>query len=140
MIQAIPALTSFLSARDDVMAAAAPRPAKAQADPAVREAAAQFLTELFFGPLLAEARKSPFGADWIDGGQTESIFGQQLDQRIADRVALADRGLNERIVAELSQHGKVRAAPARPVPPAGSSQASWPAAVGARGAKQEVEA
>ncbi|MBK9120359.1 MAG: hypothetical protein IPM18_12275 [Phycisphaerales bacterium] len=138
MLHAISALTSALYPP----AAATPRPAApTESDPAVREAAAQFLTELFFGPLLAEARRAPFKADWIDGGQTESIFGEQLDQRIADRVALADRGLNDHVVRELSQHGKVRTAPPRTAPAGpGADRVAWPATLATQRLTEEPAA
>jgi hypothetical protein len=53
----------------------------------VRETATKFLSDLFFAPLLAEAREFPIGRDLLGDSQTESIFGQQLDQRVADTVA-----------------------------------------------------
>jgi hypothetical protein len=62
-------------------------------DPAVmRETAAKLLSQLFFAPLLAEARKNPFGADFANGGRTEAIFGEQLDMRVADAVANSGAG------------------------------------------------
>lgn len=65
-------------------------------DPSVvKETAAQMLSELFFGPLLAEARKLPFGKTMFDGGQTESVFGERLDQQVADTVAASNIGLVE---------------------------------------------
>jgi hypothetical protein len=75
-------------------------------DPAViRQAATQFLTELFFAPLLAEARQFPLGGELADGGRTEAIFGEQLDQRVADTVVASDRGLVEQMVRRLTQTG-----------------------------------
>ncbi len=63
-------------------------------DPAVaKQVAAQFLSELFFAPLLAEARQFPLGRELATGGRTEAIFGQQLDQQLGDGVAATDRGL-----------------------------------------------
>lgn len=72
-------------------------------DPAVAEqAATQLLSELFFVPLLAEMRQFPFGRELATGGQTESAFGQQLDQRVADLVAAGNNnGLREQIVRRL---------------------------------------
>ncbi|MBP7746496.1 MAG: hypothetical protein KA383_10200 [Phycisphaerae bacterium] len=65
-----------------------------ETDPAVvRQTAAQFLSELFFKPLLAEAREFPLGRDFADGGQTESTFGAKLDERFADGIATASSGL-----------------------------------------------
>jgi hypothetical protein len=63
-------------------------------DPAVvKQVAAQFLSQLFFAPMLAEARQFPLGRELGTGGRTEAIFGAELDQRIADRVTAADPGL-----------------------------------------------
>lgn len=62
-------------------------------DPVVtRETAAKLLSQLFFAPLLAEARKNPFGARFANGGRTEAIFGEQLDLRVADAVAGSGAG------------------------------------------------
>jgi Rod binding domain-containing protein len=72
-------------------------------DPAVvRHTCAQFVSELFFKPLLAELRAGSLAAPFADGGQTEAIFGQLLDERIADTVATAQRGgLVEQLVRHL---------------------------------------
>lgn len=81
-------------------------------DPAVvREVAAQFVAELFFAPLLAQMRQFPFGRELASGGQTEAIFGQQLDQRIADRVAASDDALVREIVSRLEQHASAGSNP-----------------------------
>jgi hypothetical protein len=88
-------------------------------DPAVvRQTATQFLSELFFAPLLAEARQSSFGGDLANGGQTEAIFGQRLDQVLADGVAGADPGLVNHMVQHFEQFAR-RTSP-------GSNQVSWP--------------
>lgn len=70
-------------------------------DPAVvRHAAAQMVSELFFKPLLAEMRDFPFGEQFGSGGRGEAVFGEQLDQYIADAVAAADR---DGLVAQLTR-------------------------------------
>ncbi len=66
----------------------------------VRDAAAQMVSELFFKPLLAEMRDFPFGAQFASGGRGEAVFGEQLDQCIADAVAAADR---DGLVAQLTR-------------------------------------
>lgn len=77
-------------------------------DPVVlRATAAQFTAELFLKPLLADVRRFPFGDELGRGGQTESIFGEQLDQRVADNVAAADRGLLRAMVRELTPRATV---------------------------------
>ena len=85
-------------------------------DPAVtRQAAEQLASELFFKPLLQEMRKFPLRGELADGGQTESVFGEQLDERFADAVAGAARGLVQNIVKQIQK-----------LPNAGSGQATWP--------------
>lgn len=80
-------------------------------DPQVaQEAGAQMASELFFAPLLAEMRRFPFGRDLATGGQTESTFGQQLDQRIADSVARSDQGLVRQIVRYMDKPARGQAA------------------------------
>jgi Rod binding domain-containing protein len=70
-------------------------------DPVVRKtAAAQLASELFFQPMLAEMRRLPFGKELLDGGRTESVFGAELDRRIADKVAASQGG---GIVAQIVQ-------------------------------------
>jgi Rod binding domain-containing protein len=102
-------------------------------DPAVaRRTAAQFLSELFFKPILAEMRRFPIGRELTTGGQTESIFGEQLDQRIADGVAASQPGL---VNAMLRNFGD-RAA----VPPAGHDQSSWNATTGSGRSQKSQEA
>ncbi len=71
-------------------------------DPAViHETAAKFASELFLVPLLAEMRQFPFGRDLARGGQTEAIFGEQFDQRVADQVAASTPGLVDQIVRQM---------------------------------------
>ena len=71
----------------------------------IQQAATQFLSELFFTPLLAEARRFPLGGELADGGRTEAIFGEQLDQRVADAVVAADCGLVQQMVRRLTGTG-----------------------------------
>lgn len=52
----------------------------------VQQAAQQFVATAFVMPLLAQARQSPFKTELFHGGQGEEMFGQQLDQRIADQI------------------------------------------------------
>ena len=68
----------------------------------IRFAASQLASELFFKPLLAEMRSFSFGTEYTHGGYTESVFSEQLDERIADAVATADRsGLIKQIAKHL---------------------------------------
>lgn len=75
------------------------------ADPrVVRQAATQLVSQLFFAPMLAEVRKSSFGEKFASGGRGEEIFGEQLDQRLADVVASNEHGLTRQIVERLSRN------------------------------------
>ena len=78
----------------------------------VRATASLMLAELAFKPMLAEMRKLPFGKGIFDGGRTEEIFGERLDQEIADTVASADTG-------------GLTAKFARYLQPPGFDQANW---------------
>ncbi len=82
----------------------------------VQHAAGELLSELFFKPLLAEMRRFPFGRELATGGQTEAVFGEQLDQRIADSVAAADPGLLKQITRRLER---------KSVRPAGADRTNW---------------
>ena len=76
-------------------------------DPAVvKQVATQFLSQLFFAPLLADAREFPLGRDLATGGRTESVFGEQLDQRVADSIAAANPGLVQQMVHQLEQQAQ----------------------------------
>jgi hypothetical protein len=54
-----------------------------------KEAATQLVSEVAFKPLLAELRQQPFGDERFHGGRTEEIFGERLDERLADAAARA---------------------------------------------------
>src|SRR5262245_64506820 len=58
----------------------------------LRQAAVQLTSQLFFAPLLAEARKNDMGEKFGSGGRTEEVFGEQFDLRIADAVAARNPG------------------------------------------------
>lgn len=60
-------------------------------------------SQLFFGPLLEEMRKSPFGQGFGSGGRGEEVFGEQLDNQLADAVASRTAGgFVEKIAKELA--------------------------------------
>lgn len=77
-------------------------------DPAVaRQAAEQLVSQLFFAPMLAEMRQLPFGKDFGNGGRGEEVFGEQLDQRLADRAAASDSsGLVAHLARKLQSRGR----------------------------------
>lgn len=74
---------------------------------AIRNAATLLVSQLFFAPLLAEARELPFGGSIGDGGRGEEVFGEQLDQRLADLIAGSAPGLTSQIEAKLAGRGGV---------------------------------
>lgn len=56
------------------------------------QAAQQLVSQLFYVPLLAEARRSSLGGTVGHGGRGEEIFGEQLDLQIADATARNQTG------------------------------------------------
>lgn len=104
------------------------RPPRADDPATVEQTAAQMLSELFFKPMLEEMRKFPFGRELATGGQTEAVFGQRLDERVADQVAHRTPGLIRQLVHQLEKPAPDAAPPARPQPPdAGAQRSYWPA-------------
>lgn len=106
------------------------RPLQADDPAAVEQAAAQMLSELFFKPMLAEMRKFPFGRDLATGGHAEAVFGQRLDEQVADKVARGANGLTRQIVRELQRPATDTANNAQSQPlSAGAGRAHWTAAM-----------
>ncbi len=69
----------------------------------IQNAAALLVSEMAFKPMLEEMRKTKFGSAFLDGGRTEEIFGQQLDERMADIAARSGRnGMMEQIARVLT--------------------------------------
>lgn len=87
----------------------------ASPDDAPHQAARELLATQFYAPLLAEMRRFPFGRRFADGGRTEAIFGEQLDQRLADAVAASNPGLTGTLAAQIAGSGRA----ARSTAPAG---------------------
>ena len=52
----------------------------------VRLAAEQLVASTMLKPILSQIRQDPFKSDLFHGGRTEEIFGEQLDNIIADRM------------------------------------------------------
>lgn len=96
-----------------------------QTDPtdkqSVRGAATLLVSQLFISPLLAKARELPFGGEVGNGGRGEEVFGEQLDQRLADLIAANLPGLTSQIESKLTRNKSAAADAPQPV------QASWPA-------------
>jgi hypothetical protein len=137
-----PSAAAALSSRELRALQAAGRKLDAHDPAVVRQVASQLLTELFFGPLLAEMRRFPFGREVGSGGQTEAVFGEQLDQRIADHVAAADQGTLKQITRRLEPKttpatgaAKLNFAGTAKIKLAGTT--SWPVQVRMQGATEQ---
>jgi len=107
------------SRRDLATLQALGRPLDAHNPTVIRNTAAQMVSELFFVPLLAQMRAFPFGNEIGHGGPGEAAFAQQLDQRVADAVAGAERG---GLVDQLAQRLEKAAHKSTPAPP---PQTAW---------------
>lgn len=62
-----------------------------------QQAATLLVSQLFVGPLLAKAREFPIGGEIGHGGRGEDVFGEQLDQVLADRIAARLPGLTSQL-------------------------------------------
>jgi hypothetical protein len=78
--------------RDPAVLAALGRPLDPHDPQVVRRTAGQLVSEMVYVPVLAQMREFPFGQEIGQGGRGEAVFGEQLDLRIADAVALSQRG------------------------------------------------
>lgn len=75
--------------------------------PEAREAvAAQMVSEMAFKPMLAEMRKFPLGNEMFSGGRGEEVFGERLDEQLADIVAGQSGGLTREIAGHLIPPGE----------------------------------
>ncbi|MCG3127636.1 MAG: hypothetical protein CHACPFDD_02503 [Phycisphaerae bacterium] len=68
---------TFLAALRDAAGTAAPTDD-------VRDIAGKLVSEMLLKPLLAELRQFPFGKSFSSGGRGEEVFGEMLDERLAD--------------------------------------------------------
>lgn len=50
----------------------------------VRDVAGKLVSEMLLKPMLAELRQFPFGKSFSSGGRGEEVFGEMLDERLAD--------------------------------------------------------
>lgn len=100
--------------------------------PTTREAASQLVSQLFFVPMLEAMRELPFGKEIGFGGRTEEVFGEHLDQRLADKIAKADRsGLVDLVERKIDQRG--RGEQAQEVNGPGTERVGWDVATVVRG-------
>jgi Rod binding domain-containing protein len=61
--------------------------AKGGDNPAVRKAFDQFVGQTFYGEMLKQMRKSQGKIAYMNGGQAEEIFTQQLDQMLNKKMS-----------------------------------------------------
>lgn len=87
-----------------------------------RAAAELLVSQLFYQPLLAEARRAPLGGEIGNGGRGEEVFGEQLDVHLADAMARAQGGLVSMLESRLAR-----------LQPAGPESEELSAAQGLRG-------
>ena len=88
------------SPRGDSRASGVPK----QTDQRTRDAAASLVSQMFFVPILQQMREMPFGKEFGHGGRGEEVFGEQLDQQLADLMARGDRsGLVDQVARQISR-------------------------------------
>lgn len=87
--------------------------------PSPRQAAELMVSQLFYQPLLAEARQSPFQTEIGSGGRGEEVFGEQLDLLLADRMSAAAQG---GLIEQLAERFEARGG--RSTPTSGAAAAS----------------
>lgn len=76
----------------------------------LREAAEKFVSTSMIMPLFSQLRASPLAENPFNGGRAESVFQQQLDQVMADRIAGATRfDLVDAVHQQLSRAAKAQA-------------------------------
>jgi len=64
-----------------------PPSAKGGDNPALRKAFDQFVGQTFYGEMIKEMRKSQGKVAYMNGGQAEKIFTQQLDQMLTKKMS-----------------------------------------------------
>jgi len=70
----------------------------------LRKSSEQLVATTFIMPMLAQMREDPFKSDLFHGGQTEDIFGQQMDTILAERiVARADFSIVDAVYRSIAQ-------------------------------------
>jgi Rod binding domain-containing protein len=61
-----------------------------------------WVAQTFFGQMLKQMRESPFKSDLFNGGRGGEAFANQLDQRLAERMANGRVG--EKLVKSIVKH------------------------------------
>jgi len=76
-------------------------------DDEVYEAAQQLVASAFVAPLLAQAREIAKENDMFYGGSTEDLFGQRMDQMLADKIVSSSRfPLVDAVYGEITSRGR----------------------------------
>jgi peptidoglycan hydrolase FlgJ len=83
-----PIVTASIDSARQIGPSAPKRPA-AQTDTKLREAFDSFVGETLFAQMLKSMRKTLDKPAYFDGGRTEEIFQQQLDQVLAGKLSAA---------------------------------------------------
>jgi peptidoglycan hydrolase FlgJ len=81
-------------------------PAAGEDNPVLRKAFDQFVGETLFGQMLKSMRKTQGKAAYFNGGQTEEIFTQQLDQMLSQKLAESSADKLSGPMYELFQLGR----------------------------------
>jgi len=78
-----------------------------QRDEEVYEAAQQLVSSAFVAPLLAHAREIAKQNDMFYGGSTEDLFGQRMDQMLADKIVASSRfPMVDAVYREITTRGR----------------------------------
>jgi Rod binding domain-containing protein len=76
-----------------------------------------WVAQTFYGEMLKQMRNSPFKSDLFDGGRGGEAFANQLDQKLAERMASGHAGdrLVQAIVRKIEHnpHSQIGPSPLR---------------------------
>jgi Rod binding domain-containing protein len=123
------AVTGFARAMSAAHSAVEAEAKRAEHEAGVRQAAEQLVSTTFIMPLFEQLRSDPLAANMFHGGRGESVFQQQLDQELSDRIASgAGFDLVDAVAAEFGVTGKT----ARPTRAPAVDAAAHPPAVAMR--------
>ena len=74
-----------------------------------------WVAQTFYGEMLKQMRDSPFKSDLFNGGRGGEAFANQLDQKLAERMASGHAGdqLVRAIVRKIEHNPKAEIGPSR---------------------------
>jgi peptidoglycan hydrolase FlgJ len=81
------------------LSSAAPKKDRAKTKAEFAEKFNEVLGQTMYGTILKEFRKTSHKTPYFNGGRTEEVFGQQLDQVLAEKMAHRDAGKIGRLSA-----------------------------------------